>query len=374
MPSVKFSNIILLYTVVLLIAISVRSVSPFISIYLKDIGYSPTLIGAIMSVLGIGGLLARLIGGYITDEIGIRSGVLVGIFLSIAGIASFLLPSLAWMGAFLLGFGIGASTPPLSVAVGKVTGKLRGTAYGILSSIRESPGVFAPILGAFVVSWGYNFLFMTSALVLLLSALLMLSIGELWARERGRIGLSGLPLNRTVLLCLFSSFIGGISIGFSVSIWPVFIVERFGSLTGMALTFSIYSATAIVTSPLMGLLSDRLKDRRGTAGIGCLLFSLSYYLFTISPSIYVIFLLEILSALAASLVVPSIYVMIFEESGEDKGKFMGFFGAVEVFGRAVGPAMGGILYSLNANFPWIFLALLELILAPFFLRLPQHSK
>jgi MFS family permease len=79
-----------------------------------------------------------------------------------------------------------------------------------------------------------------------------------------------------------------------------------------------------------------------------------------------VLLLRVLSAFAASLVIPSTYALLFEVSGKEKGKLMGSFWAVEVLGRTIGPVIGGLLYSFDINFPWLFLASLELFLVPLF--------
>jgi MFS family permease len=84
-------------------------------------------------------------------------------------------------------------------------------------------------------------------------------------------------------------------------------------MTGVALAFFVYSATAIALSPLMGVIGDRILERRRTIAIGCFLFSFVYYFSQCVPR-YTVLLLEVLSATADLMIVPSVCALLFEES------------------------------------------------------------
>ena len=55
-------------------------VIPFLAIYLRQLGYPPSITGYALAAFGVGGLCASLIGGYLADKIGRKPTLLISCF------------------------------------------------------------------------------------------------------------------------------------------------------------------------------------------------------------------------------------------------------------------------------------------------------
>lgn len=126
--------------------------------YIKKLGYSVQAAGLVMIFYGIGGILAPLVSGYISDKIGQRKNVLILSYaliipLTIAFGYQTTMTMLCTMG-FIFGFCSYLANPQLTVLISEFAGKeWAATANGTANFIFQ----LAPLIGPVVLGWSIDF-------------------------------------------------------------------------------------------------------------------------------------------------------------------------------------------------------------------------
>ncbi|MDP9272945.1 MAG: MFS transporter, partial [Chloroflexota bacterium] len=118
--------------------------------------------------------------------------------------------------------------------------------------------------------------------------------------------------------------------------------------------FTGYLVTATVSGPLYGKLSD-IFGRRPFFVLGVSIFLLGSALAAISGSMWQFIAFRSLQGLGAGALFPiSIAIIGDIFSPSERGKYLGFFGAVFGLSSLIGPAIGGLITD-NFGWHWIFL-------------------
>ena len=123
----------------------------------KELGFSVAAAGLVMIFYGIGGVLAPLLSGYISDKIGKRKLLLIVSYALIIPLTIIFgyqktIPMLSIMG-FIFGFCSYFANPQLTVLVSEFAGKeLAATANGTSNFIFQ----IASMIGPFVLGWSID--------------------------------------------------------------------------------------------------------------------------------------------------------------------------------------------------------------------------
>ena len=148
-------------------------------VYMQEIGgLSLQQIGWVTSVFGICMMLTTIPGGWLSDKVGERVGIAIGMIFMSCALLLFIniprdIPWLYFIGWGLAGVGIGLLTPAYQSLISKaVPAHMRGTAFGLFSTSLGVISLPSPWLGAQL--WDRvnpQFPFMLTAIVLLLSVI-----------------------------------------------------------------------------------------------------------------------------------------------------------------------------------------------------------
>lgn len=140
-------------------------------------------------------------------------------------------------------------------------------------------------------------------------------------------------------------------------IFPIlpFLVERFRSdAFTLGLLASSFAIAQFIAIPVISGLSDRY-GRRPVLLVCVLGTAISYYMFGLAGSLWVLFLSRIVDG-ATGGVAPTAQAYIADISApEDRAKNFGLTGAAFGLGFILGPALGGALANINLNLP-VFVA------------------
>jgi DHA1 family tetracycline resistance protein-like MFS transporter len=130
-----------------------------------------------------------------------------------------------------------------------------------------------------------------------------------------------------------------------------------------------YGLCQLIAAPVLGVLSDRF-GRRPILFICLLGSALGYLIFGLGGALWVLFLGRIIDGLTGgNISVLFGYIADITEP-EDRGKYFGRLGAVAGVGSLIGPALGGLLATINYRAPFFAAAgllLLTLIVGYFLL-------
>jgi len=351
------------FIVTLFLSIGLDILRPFLPLYGVEVGFEPTLVGFAVSIFFLASGVSRFLSGFISDRFGEYIVICLGVVVSVTGFGILIFPTLFMMGCFIIGLGAGLWRVPMIAMLSKKTDKRRlGTIFGIFTTIVEASGAIAPLIGALLIIYGYYAIFISS-IIFTSSSLVFLQRLKIdqGRKEYTRVYFPREFLHNNVLKAsIFSGFVGGVTIGVANSIWPIFLVDKVNAdYVGVALTYTMYSVGSIFFPPFTGRLGDKLGEKRNIV-LGCLLFSLSYYLFTLSRTIEQILFLEIVSALAGAFILPNLLSLTSKNVHKNEyGRFMSIYNTSLLLGCISGSVIGGILYLYNIDYPLFLCALLE---------------
>ena len=150
------------------------------------------------------------------------------------------------------------------------------------------------------------------------------------------------------------------SVGFSVvlPLLPFLVAKYLPSqqiVVGMSALMSVFAACTFFAAPVFGALSDRY-GRKIILIISLMGSVTGYVLFGIGGALWILFLGRIIDGLTAGNISTLFaYISDSTEPGE-RTKWFGYIGAVMGIGKIGGPALGGILGSINLGLPFFVTA------------------
>ncbi|KAJ1925765.1 hypothetical protein IWQ60_004359 [Tieghemiomyces parasiticus] len=153
------------------------------------------------------------------------------------------------------------------------------------------------------------------------------------------------------------------------------IAGQFGSQDSVAWIANGYLLTMTAFSPLYGKLSD-IFGLRLTFLVSTLVFLVVSVLQAVSPSMAFLIAFRTVAGIAAAGLISLAFIAISQLSPEEeRGKFLGYLGALYVVSGVLGPVVGGILTD-RASWRWNFyinvpLCLIGLVIIWFLLKTPS---
>jgi DHA1 family tetracycline resistance protein-like MFS transporter len=156
------------------------------------------------------------------------------------------------------------------------------------------------------------------------------------------------------------------SIGFSV-VLPLlpFLVGQYLSsekvVIGMSLLLSIFSVCSFFSAPIFGALSDRY-GRKKILLISLLGSIIGYVIFGIGGALWILFLGRIIDGLTAGNISTLFAYIADTTEPKERTKWFGYIGSVMGVGKIGGPALGGLLGSINLALPFFVTAALLFLL------------
>jgi DHA1 family tetracycline resistance protein-like MFS transporter len=143
-----------------------------------------------------------------------------------------------------------------------------------------------------------------------------------------------------------------------VPVLPKLVIEFEGGDTGRAALYyglfgTVWAAMQFLCSPLLGAISDRF-GRRPVILLSTLGFALDYFIMAVAPTLGWLFLGRALSGVtSASYATAYAYIADVTEK-EKRAGYYGMLGAAFGIGFVLGPAVGGILGSVDLRLPfWV---------------------
>lgn len=171
-------------------------------------------------------------------------------------------------------------------------------------------------------------------------------------------------------------------LGFSIILPGLpYVTEHMGGSVfhGMAM-MSVFSLAALIFSPLLGRLSDRI-GRRPVLIMTFTGAAISYGVLSVADSLLMLFIARFMSGAMAGNVAIAMASIADSTSFENRGKMMGWFGAMYGAAFAIGPGIGGLL-SGTPEEPSLFvpgliaavMAISALIITYFFFHPRKRSE
>lgn len=184
-------------------------------------------------------------------------------------------------------------------------------------------------------------------------------------------GYTEVRMRRPLLVIFLTIVVNLIGFGIVIPLLPIY-AERLGASPAMiGVIFASYSLTQLVSSPLLGAISDRIGRRPA------LLFSIAgtvvgFVVFALGGNPWVLLLGRIIDGISGgNASIARAYITDIMKP-EERAKGFGIIGAAFGIGFVLGPAMGGLFSHIDYRAPiWLAAALSSLSFVLAFSWLPE---
>lgn len=362
----------ILFAIMFLVMVGFGIIIPVLPFYAEDIGASPTQLGLLMSVYSIAQFLFAPMWGRISDRIGRKPVIMIGIFgLSLSffmmGISSSL-----WMlfvARIVGGILSSANMPTVMAYVADITtAEERGKGMGIIGAATGLGFVFGPALGGIFskISLTMPF-FIAGASSIITFFIVMLVLKESLVKDNSvrekdkKASLWEAAKGPQAVLFILQLFIS-VSLAGLEATFAYFSAEKAGlDSVKLGYIFMIMGlASAVVQGGLIGKLTKRFGEgfviQMGiivsAIGFGLVLFVNSFSTAAIFLTIF---------GVGNGVIRPTVSALLTKTSSLGYGSSTGLLSSFDSLGRIIGPTLGGWLFSVSIGLPYISGILLSLV-------------
>ncbi|WP_077620509.1 MFS transporter [Bacillus sinesaloumensis] len=354
----------ILFAVMFFVYVGFGIIIPVIPFYAEDLGASPTELGFLMAVYSLMQFLFAPMWGRVSDRIGRKPVIMIGIF----GLAlSFFLMALStelWMlfAARIIGGFLSAATMPtvMAYAADITTPENRGKGMGVIGASIGLGFTFGPAIGGIFSKTDLQMPFYVAGISSFITFLLVIFIlKESLAKEdrhptdRKRPSLLK-ALNGPESVLFFLSFFVTLSLAGLEASFAYFAAEKAGlGTTELGYIFMIMGlAGAIVQGGLVG----RLTKRHGEGfviKIGILVSAIGFFLILFTKDFLTAAIFITIFGVGNGVIRPSVSALLTKRANTGHGSVTGLLSSFDSLGRILGPILGGLLFSIASGLPYI---------------------
>jgi MFS family permease len=352
---------------------------PFFSFYIIDrFGVGGTEVGFLISMFSAGSIVGSMIGGALADKYGRRSMVLLGLISS--GIGSILMGLvdnlyLFFMLAGFLGILGDIGGPARQAMVADLLPiEKRSQGFGALRVAVNLSATIGPILGGFLATKSYLFLFIADAISSLITALIVfLVIQETKPdKEEGKpeetvmktfIGYKDVLKDSVYIMFLAVSALTVIVYMQMNTTLPYFLNLTYGfPPEGYGLLLSMNALMVVI---FQFWITNRINkyDPMKMMAIGTLLYMIGFGMYGFISEIYLFFIAMAILTVGEMIVIPVSQATVALFAPEDKrGRYMAVYGFHWSIPNLFGVLAAGLVYDyIGPNWVWYFAGILSLI-------------
>lgn len=191
------------------------------------------------------------------------------------------------------------------------------------------------------------------------------------------MALRSLLSDRRLLNVLFAIFMSAFGFGIILPILPFYSLNFGASPFDLGLLTATFAFMSLVFGPVFGKITDSIGRKKvlafGTGG-----FVLSYIVFAVADSLFLVFVARALEGIFAAAIFPAAISLISDFTSEKtRGAAMSLMGMSFSLGFILGPAFGGIASAISVPTAFILAAIfafLNTVLILFFMKEPKEKE
>jgi len=353
--------------------------TPVLALFAASFGVGPEAIGFAVAISTITGVFFKMPAGVISDIIGRRRTMLVGLtFFAVIPFLYLLVDSYnsLLLVRFLHGFATAIYGPVIMAVVIDMAGERRGEMLSTFSSVTIVGNLIGAPLGGFLLTrlagGGTQELAHYHIIYGSVAALGMVSlIVGIWASKDLRAKETDVKLGKAALSAVFQHFfhslkniitdrriivtsnmegMQNLSVGAMEAFMPIYMVMVLGfSEFEAGLLWGIQIFVTVIAKPLMGNISDR-HGRSPLLFWGMFVCAAPFAMIPWVSDFYLLLGLAAVFGLGEAIVSSSTAAMVADFCKEDNiGSAMGVFGTLYDVGHATGPILAGVLIGLSSG-------------------------
>jgi MFS family permease len=337
----------------------------FLVLFLVAQGYSAFQAGLAVAVVGLGTFVGNMVGGTVADRFGRRSAIAVSMFGSAAFTAAVPLTDDIVTTTALVGL-VGVFAQLYRPAAGAllvdvVDGEQRVMAFAVLRLAVNVGMAVGPLVGGLLSGHSYTYLFVGDALFSFAFgtlALLLLPAGRPIPEPvsvdeaAGKSGYREVFTDRPYVLFLLSMVAATFVYGQATATLPLHVTDAGFSNTVYGLLLGLNALLCVVIELPLTKHTER-RDPRRVIALGLLLLGLGMGLTGAMSVVWLLALTVVLWTVAETIYTPIANAYPAEFSPAHlRGRYQGAEGLAHTLGGTLGPAVGGLLYGMNAPLHW----------------------
>ena len=362
-------NLLILTFILFVVMLGYGIIIPILPFYINDMGAGGSELGLLVASYAVMRLVCGPIWGRLSDRLGRKPILLIGIMGYAVTMVWFGLATQLWMlfAARILSGVLSSATAPTTMAYisDSTPEKERGGGMGMLGAAGGVGTILGPALGGLLASQSLSTPFFIAAGMSMLALLLAwrflpnsLPSGQRQKPDKGKglvdvrawIGAVHSPMGILFLLTFIS--VSGLMI--FASVFGLYALERFGF--GPQDVGVMLMALGLVSAIAQGLLAGPLTRRWGDEAVvrGALLATaLSFGLMLLANNYGTIMLSTAFFGLATVLQVPALTSLTSKRVVVPQGEAMGLSNSFISLGRIVGPLLAGFVFDINLRLPYL---------------------
>ncbi|WP_100333924.1 MFS transporter [Bacillus alkalisoli] len=373
--------LILLSFNLFIVMIGIGLVIPILPFYIDMFGATARTLGFLVAVYAFMQFLFAPIWGRVSDKIGRKPLITLGLFGFAVAEFIFAFATGIWMlfvSRILAGL-FGAALMPTAMAyVSDVTSEeKRGQGMGILGAAMGLGIVVGPGIGGWLAEYNLSLPFIFAGTLATIAGIVsILVLPESYPkekREQDRLQEAGVKqknqfvmmanaINSPVGFLLILVFIMSFALANFQSIFGYYTMIRYEytpSQVGL-----IVLLVGLVGTIAQGVLVGRLTRKFGEQKVvmfSLLISAIGFVIMTFATTFLLVLLTTSIFFLGNSLLRPSLNSFISKLAGKKQGFIMGLNNSFLSLGNTVGPILAGILFEINIHIPYLFGAFILLV-------------
>ncbi|MCM3588194.1 MFS transporter [Mesobacillus maritimus] len=367
----------ILFAIMFLVMIGFGIIIPVLPFYAEEIGATPTQLGLLMAVYSIMQFCFAPIWGRISDRIGRKPVIMIGILGLSLSFFMMALSTELWMlfvARIIGGILSSANMPTVMAYVADVTSEEnRGKGMGIIGAATGLGFIFGPAIGG---------VFSASSLQIpfyLAGGSSLITFFFVWFVLRESLPKDGKSEVSQKKPSLLAAFKGPNSILFILQLFITL------SLAGLEATYAYFAAvTAGLESKQLGYifmimgfaqaliqggLVGKLTKKYGEGFViqlGIIISAIGFSLILFTKDFLTAAIFLSIFGIGNGLIRPGISSLLTKTSSAGHGSATGLLSSFDSLGRIIGPPLGGLLYSITIGFPYLAGMVLSIIALMFY--------
>jgi len=363
-------NLLILAFTLVIVTLGFGLAMPILPFYMEHFGAGGTELGLLMASYAVMRLIFGPIWGGISDKLGRKPVLMVGILGYGIAMIGFGLATRLWMlfAARILSGVLSSATSPTTMAyVTDTTAEEdRSRGLGLLGAAGGVGAIFGPALGGLLAEISLPTPFFTAAGLSFLALLLVLILLPETLTQQERVTeKSGKPvfdlhawwqaLFSPMGPLLLQTFLSTGAMMVMYGILGLYALEVFQSGTDeVGWIFTVLGlVTALGQGVMIGPVTKKLGDRM-VIRLGFIFSAIGLPLILLAGDYIQLLVLIGLFSLMSALLIPSITALTSKYSQISQGVTMGLSNSFVSLGRIAGPLLGGLLFDIDKGLPfWV---------------------
>lgn len=363
-------NIAILFGVLVVVMLGFGLVIPILPFYIDHFGASGQALGLLMGLYAGLQFLSAPVWGSISDRVGRKPILMVGIFGYVVSMLFFALSTQLWMLFIARGLSGLLSSAALPTAMAFIsdstTEEERGGGMGLMGAAMGLGMVLGPGLGGWLANISLSLpFFIASGLSAITLVLVFFILPESLPKEKRsadtRIQWLGQfremwdalfgPIGFLLLLAFMVSF-GLTSFEGVFGLWALYRFDYGPIQVGMVLT-----VIGLISALAQGVLTGPLSKRYGEVAlikVSMLASVVGFVIMLFAYNTLTVYLTVSLFILSNTMIRPALSSLTSKRATGGQGVAMGLNNSFMSLGRVVGPSIAGALLDVNLTYPYLF--------------------